>query len=103
MTYGEIINSIETHLSKSTKKFYKDFYIGITDNVDQRLFGYHQVSRTNGWWIYCSADTEEIARQVEAYYLEKGMDGGKGGGKGEGNTKIVYCYEITNLTKERDE
>ena len=103
MTYKDIINSIDEHLSKSPKQYYKDFYIGITDNIDERLFGYHQVNRNSDWWIYCPADTEDIARKIESYYLDKGMDGGKGGGKGNGQTKFVYCYEINNQTRQRDE
>lgn len=103
MTYNDIIKSIDDHLSKSPKHYYKEYYIGITDNIEERLFGYHKVNRNSDWWIYCRADTEEIARDVEAYYLGKGMDGGTGGGKGNGQTKYVYCYEITNNTKERDD
>ena len=103
MTYNDIIKSIDEHLSKSAKQYYKDFYIGITDNIDERLFGYHKVNKNTDWWIYCNGDTEDIARQVESYYINKGMDGGKGGGKGNGTTRFVYCYEITDNTKERDE
>lgn len=103
MTKDEIIKSINEHLTKSLKRYYKDFYIGITENIDNRLFGDHRVNRSADWWIYRIADTEEIAREVEAYYLEKGMDGNKGGGKGKGQTRIVYCYEISNHTKERDD
>lgn len=100
MTYNDIIKNIDEHLSKSPKQYYKDFYIGITSNIDERLFGYHNVNRHGDWWIYCDGDTEEIARLVEKYYLDKGMKGAPGGGDGKGQTKIVYCYEITNKTKE---
>lgn len=103
MTKDEIIKSINEHLTKSLKRYYKDFYVGITEDVEGRLFGYHRVSKSSDWWIYRYADTEEIARDVEAFYLAKGMDGDKGGGKGNGQTKIVYCYEISDHTKERDD
>lgn len=100
MIYDDIIKSIDEHLSKSPKLYYRDFYIGITDNIDERLFGYHKVNKQSDWWIYCIGDSEDIARKVEKYYINKGMKGGPGGGKGEGKTKCVYCYEITNNTKE---
>lgn len=100
MTYNDIIKRIDEHLSKSPKQYYRDFYIGITDNIDERLFGYHKVNKQTDWWIYCGGDSEDIARNVEKYYLDKGMRGGPGGGKGEGKTKFVYCYEITSNTKE---
>ena len=100
MIYEDIIKSIDEHLVKSPKHYYWDFYIGITDNIEERLFGYHKVNKQTDWWIYCNGDSENIARQVENYYLEKGMRGGQGGGKGNGQTKYVYCYEITNNTKE---
>lgn len=103
MTKEEIIRNFDEHLTKSLKRYYKDFYVGITENVEDRLFGYHKVSKSSDWWIYRIADTEDIARTVESYYLDKGMDGDKGGGKGNGKTKIVYCYEINDHTKERDE
>lgn len=103
MQYEEIIQSINNHLKQSSKPFYSDFYVGITEDVKKRLFSEHQVNEKIDWWIYCYADTEEIAREVEKFYIEKGMDGGKGGGKGNGETKYIYCYEINEHTKERDE
>lgn len=103
MLYDEIIQSIEEHLKKSTKLFYSDFYIGITEDIRDCLFGYHQVEEKTDWWIYCFADTEEIARKIEKFYLQKGMDGGVGRDKDNGETKYVYCYEINEHTIERDE
>lgn len=103
MQYEEIKQSIDEHLKKSSKPFYSDFYIGITEDVKDRLFGYHQVNEKTDWWIYCFADTEDIARSIEKLYLDKGMNGGDGGGKGNGKTKYVYCYEINEHTKERND
>ncbi len=103
MQFEEIIKSINEHLKKSSRPFYSDFYVGITEDVKKRLFRDHQVNEKTDWWIYCHADTEDIARDVESYYLEKGMSGGNGGGKGKGETKYIYCYEINEHTKERNE
>ena len=94
MIKQEIINAINKHLQKSNKENYQDYYIGITSNVEARLFGDHKVSRENDWWIYCPAKTEEIVREVEKYFLGVGMSGGTGGGTGDGDVRIVYCYEL---------
>lgn len=99
MTYDEIINAIEAHLAKSSKKYWNDYYVGITDNIPERLHGFHQVPEKGHWFKWCKADTEQIARDVEKHYLDKGMDGGAGGG--DEDTIYVYCYEIGPNTRER--
>lgn len=98
MTKQEIINAINEHLQKSSKENYQDYYIGITSDVDARLFGDHKVSKEKEWWIYCPADTEGIAREVEKYFLAMGMSGGTGGGTGDGDVNVVYCYELGSDT-----
>lgn len=100
MKYDDIINDINAHLQKSNEQSFSDFYIGITDNKEERLHGFHQVPHKGHWFITRGADTEDIARDVEKHYLGLGMDGGAGGGTG-GDTKIVYCYKIGPNTKER--
>ena len=44
-TAREIIFDVESHLACSKKKHYSDFYIGITNDVDRRLFGEHNVDK----------------------------------------------------------
>ncbi len=39
--FQTIINDINNHLSKSGRGFYSDFYIGITNNVEHRMFILH--------------------------------------------------------------
>ena len=80
MTKDAIINDLEKHLSDSVKQYYRDFYVGITNDENRCLFTDHNVDKDNDWWIYCKADSEEIARDVEKYYLEIGMKGDIGGG-----------------------
>ena len=95
MTKDAIINDIEKHLSNSVKEYYSDFYVGITNDVNKRMFADHQVNKDNDWWIYCKADSEDIARDVENYYLELGMKGDTGGGNPENPPLFVYSYEIS--------
>lgn len=97
-TKNQIVADIDAHLQKSRKGYYSDFYIGITNDIERRLFGEHNVDRNYGWWIYCEAINKATAQEVEEYYLDKGMKGDTGGGNE--NTTYVYCYEITNTTVE---
>lgn len=100
MTAQQIIADIDKHLQYSNKAYYSDFYIGITNDINRRLFGAseHNVNKEKNWWIYRTADSKEIAEQVEKYYIDMGMKGDQGGGRD--NTTIVYCYEITKDTKQ---
>lgn len=100
MTKDAIINDIEKHLSNSVKEYYRDFYIGITNDVNKRMFTDHNVNKDNDWWIYCKADSEGIARDVENYYLELGMKGDTGGGNLENPPLFVYSYEISDHSNQ---
>jgi hypothetical protein len=79
---------------------YAHFYIGITNDIERRLFSEHNVSQEEGsqWWIYHNANNETSARNIEKHFLSKGMQGGTGGGNSD--CTWVYCYEISNDTIE---
>lgn len=94
----EIISDVENHLTYSKKQFYSDFYIGITNDIDRRLFSEHNVDKDHSWWIYRTAINKAAAQAVEKHFLNKGMKGNTGGGADD--TIYVYCYEITNTTNE---
>lgn len=98
LSYSEIITKFNEHLKKSGKKYYSDFYIGISNDAESRLFNQHHVSRDNSWWIYTTASSEKDARDVEKFFLDKGMRGGTG--EETSNSKMVYCYAITPTTTE---
>jgi len=89
----EIIDDVTNHFKG---KVYKDCYVGITSDVDSRLFGDHNVSKEKGHWIYRPTSSDNEAREIEQHFLDKGMDGGSGGG-GE-DSKIVYAYKKTTTT-----
>lgn len=84
----EIIKDINNHFSDIA---YSNCYVGITSDVDSRLFGAHNVSTENGHWIYRTATSHTIVREVEQHLLDAGMDGGTGGG--DEASKIVYAYK----------
>lgn len=96
--FQTIVDEINNHLAKSGKRYYSDFYIGITDDVERRMFKEHNVSKENTWWIYRSAIDADNARRVEKYFLGKGMRGSTGGGNSDSN--IVYCYAVGPTTIE---
>jgi len=91
MTGKEIVAEIEKWCGEIP---YKYFYIGITDNINERLFGYH---KPDAGYIHSMADNEKTARNVEKYFLNKGMQGGSGGGK---QPTYVYVYLISKDTVE---
>ncbi len=92
----EIIKAIDNHLQKSGKRYYSDFYIGITNDVERRLFQEHNVNKDTMWWIYSTAYSKAVAQEIEEHYLKLGMKGSTGGGSDD--TKIVYCYAIGPTT-----
>lgn len=51
-SFAEIIKDFDEHLTKSAKQNYSDFYVGITNDVERRLFQEHNVNRETMWWIY---------------------------------------------------
>lgn len=97
-TAKEIIADVECHLACSKKQYYSEYYIGITNDVERRLFGEHNVSKDNAWWIYRTAIDKATAQTVEEHFLNMGMKGDTGGGTDD--SIYVYCYEISRTTKE---
>lgn len=89
----EIIDDVTGHFKGAA---YKNCYVGITSDVESRLFGDHNVSKENGHWIYRTASSNSVARDVEKHFLNAGMDGSTGGG--DYTSKIVYAYRKTSST-----
>lgn len=89
MDYNTVIKRIETYMSKFEGD-YPDWYIGIAKNLDEELFQNHKVEE-NGVWIAFGADTEEVAKKVESYFLNKKTHGNPK--KLKENTRTVYVYK----------
>ena len=60
--------------------------IGLTDNPDLREF---EMGNPQGWRNF-TADTETVAKNVEAHFVGKGMDGDAG--SRTGRAKCVYIF-----------
>jgi len=94
MDYHTVIKRIETYMSKFEGD-YSDWFVGITKNLDEGLFELHKVEET-GIWISFGADTEDVAKKVEEYFLEKKTDGNPK--TLEENTRIVFVYKKNSNT-----
>ena len=91
----EIISDISNYVSVEQ---YSDYYVGITSDIDSRLFGDHNVSKKDKrLYIHSPASDHLIAREIENYFIAAGMDGKSGGGDISSN--IVYVYKKTSYTK----
>lgn len=96
--YDEIVDDINTHLTKSSRKYYSDFYIGVSNNATKSLFEDHHVDAQHTWWIYRTATSASVARDVQSYFIDLGM-------RGENKivdtaAKMVYCYAVGPTTSE---
>jgi hypothetical protein len=86
----EIINAFEEYIQKGGGG-YKSWYVGISSNARDRLFNQHKVREEGDWWIYKTATSSQVAREIESYFVGiRGTDGGLGGG--DENADMVYAY-----------
>lgn len=76
---------------------YRDLYIGIAKDARDRLFNGHGVEEENDIWIYDTATSDSVAREIEKYFIDLGFDGGPGGGDKDSN--MVYCFLKNNHTR----
>lgn len=90
-----IVSEFNAHIRKQGGNF-ENWYVGITQDIEQRLFGDHKVPRKDHWFIHREAFTSDDARAVEKAFLEWGCDGGTGGG--DEDTCFVYAYLKTSVT-----
>ena len=91
----QIIKRINERVGKDT---HSSWYVGIATNVENRLFGEHNVDKEHDGWIHCRADGERIAREAESELLnDYGYSGGIGGGD---HPTYDYAYKKNLHTKE---
>jgi len=87
----DIINDINAYIQKGGGG-YRAWYVGISKNAHDRLFGSHNVRDGYDWWIYRQASSSQIAREIESYFVNSlGVDGGSGGG--DVTADEVYAYK----------
>ena len=82
-----IIEEINSHIDKCDGT-YAEWYVGITEDLKERLFNGHKVKDA---YIYREAEDSKTAREIEKYFIEViGTDGGTGGG--DEDASFVYAY-----------
>ncbi len=95
--YQTIVKEIDEHLGKSGRRYYSDFYVGVTNDVEKGIFKKHHVPE-DSWWIYRTATDPQVACEVKDHYLKLGM---RGYNSNDNNTAdIVYCYTVSPTTTE---
>ena len=93
----QIIEDLKGHIEKSSVQHWNRWYVGVTKDARNRLFSEHGVREKGDWWIFRAAESSEIAREIEAYFVrDLGTDGGRGGGDITADT--VYAYKKTPHT-----
>lgn len=90
-----IEKAIDGHIKKQGGPL-SNWYVGITENIEQRLFGAHKVPKKKHWFIYRKAYSQADARSLEKLFVNKGCDGGAGGG--DEDAIFVYAYLKTAQT-----
>ena len=85
MKESEIVNAIEKRVKSAKTKKYSIWTIGITDDPKRRKKEHDNPE----YWMEWKADSEAIARKVEAHFLDKGMKGATGGGE---HPNYVYIF-----------
>ncbi len=91
-----VYNYLVRHINNNGGIF-TDWYCGITDDIERRLFDEHNVSK-NSKYNYRKCHVSNSARKVEKALLEKGCAGGDGGGSDK--SVYVYVYRITPNTRQ---
>lgn len=86
----EIIDNIRKYIQEK-RGDYNLWYVGVSSNARSSLFIEHKVKEKEDLWIYKTALSSEIAREVERYFLiVLGTDGLIG--NGEETARMVYTY-----------
>jgi hypothetical protein len=96
---SQVQEEIKAHINEEGSG-YSNWYVGITADPEKRLFQDHDVPREDHWWIYRKTASEDIAREVEEYFIDVLGTAGGGGG-GDGNSVYVYAYKRTSITEDK--
>ena len=91
----QIIAEIDAHIDDCGGS-YSDWYAGVTKDPKQRVFEDHGVVKGKDPYIWRTASSSDVAREVEQHFLDLGCDGGGGGG--DEDADVVYAYKKSSRT-----
>ncbi len=92
-----IISDFESFIEYHGKN-YSEFYVGIASNPIDRLENGHNVIGSTPFFYSVEPLHTDMVRAIEKYFLDKGTQGGSGGG--DNDTQYVYIYLVTSDTRE---
>jgi|AP95_1055475.scaffolds.fasta_scaffold02624_4 hypothetical protein len=88
MDKSRIISEIESRVNNSETADYTPWTVGITDTPKVRKDQHDNEGKDIGHWKDWSIDSEKDGRDIEEYFLGKGMKGDAGGG----SAGYVYIF-----------
>ena len=92
-----IAEEIEAHI-RTQGGACGDWYVGVTSDIEQGLFGDHNVPSQDSWYICRRTFTPADAKAIEADLVRLGCDGGA---KCRDDAAVfVYAYLKTPATKQ---
>jgi hypothetical protein len=76
------------------------WYVGISAEPKERLFGFHRVRESFDNWLFRTASAPLVAREVRLHLMGLGMTSQRG--SIEPGARTVYLYRRTSHTREAD-
>jgi len=89
MNKSQIISEIEYKISQSKTEDYSTWTMGITNTPKIRKDQYNNECKDIKHWKDWSTDNEKDGKDIEEYFLDKGMKGDVGG---SGSASYVYIF-----------
>ena len=90
MKKSDIIDAIESKLSITQ---YGIWRISLTHDLEERKAHWREIEKQNvTLWSDWQADSLSDAQDIEAYFINKGMQGGVGGDLSPYKTVYVYVF-----------
>lgn len=95
---SSVVNDIVGYIRKTNTPL-AEWYVGIAEDAQARVFEGHGVNKDRDYWIYRECFTADAARRVEQYFITNYQtDGGSGGGSDA--SRFVYAYKKERHTRE---
>jgi len=89
MDKSQIISEIKSRVNDSEEADYSIWTIGISDTPKVRKDQHDGDGKEIKHWKDWSTNNEKDGRDIEEYFLDKGMKGDTGGG---GSARYVYIF-----------
>ncbi len=97
-TQTRIAEVILNKIVKEKDYVVQDFFVGLTDNPQKRLFLEHKVDKEEGVYVYMEADSAKEAQKAYKELFTLDMNGAPVNTNKD--SKYVYCYHINGQTEE---